>query len=47
MNESRSDPIDPDLDLMVERIVNGVAERAWAAWTEPDHLRQWYAPPPA
>ena len=38
--------IDPKLDLMVERVVRVSAERAWAAWTEPDHLRRWYAPAP-
>ena len=38
--------LDPALDLMVERVVPVSAERAWAAWTEPAHLRQWYAPAP-
>jgi len=31
---------------MVERVVRVSPERAWAAWTEPDHLRRWYAPAP-
>ena len=38
--------LDPKLDLMVERVVRVSCERAWAAWTEPDHLRRWYAPAP-
>jgi uncharacterized protein YndB with AHSA1/START domain len=42
----KPEPFDPRLDLMVERVVQVSAERAWAAWTEPEHLRQWYAPAP-
>jgi uncharacterized protein YndB with AHSA1/START domain len=37
---------DPRFDLMVERLVRVSPERAWAAWTEPDQLRRWYAPAP-
>jgi uncharacterized protein YndB with AHSA1/START domain len=44
---SALDPaLDPVLDLMVERVVPVSAERAWTAWTDPAHLRQWYAPAP-
>ncbi|MCU1459510.1 MAG: polyketide cyclase [Actinomycetia bacterium] len=42
----RSKPFDPRLDLKVEREVRASAETAWAAWTRPEHIRQWYAPAP-
>jgi uncharacterized protein YndB with AHSA1/START domain len=31
---------------MVEREVRASAQTAWAAWTQPEHLRQWYGPHP-
>ena len=41
-----STAFDPAFDLMVERVVPVSAERAWTAWTEPQHVRRWYAPAP-
>ncbi len=37
---------DPQLDLVLERIVDVAPERVWAAWTEPEHLKQWFTPAP-
>ncbi len=38
--------LDPRLDLMVECEVAVSPAVAWAAWTDPEHLRHWYAPAP-
>lgn len=37
---------DPDLDLLLERIVDVPPEPIWAAWTTPEKLRPWFCPLP-
>ena len=37
---------DPRLDLLLERIVDISPDRVWAAWTEPEHLKNWFTPAP-
>jgi uncharacterized protein YndB with AHSA1/START domain len=38
--------IDPTRDLVLERIVDVPRERVWSAWTNPEELKQWFAPRP-
>lgn len=39
-------PVDPRLDLVLERVVDVPPELVWAAWTQPEHLIKWFAPLP-
>jgi uncharacterized protein YndB with AHSA1/START domain len=41
-----STPFNPKTDLILERIVDVSPELVWAAWTQPEHLKQWFAPKP-
>lgn len=38
--------VNPDLDLVLERVVEVRPELVWKAWTEPEHLKRWFTPAP-
>lgn len=39
-------PINPELDLVLQRRVDVPPELVWQAWTRPEHLKQWFCPRP-
>ena len=39
-------PLDPERDLELVRDVDVAPELVWRAWTEPELLKQWFAPAP-
>lgn len=38
--------INPELDLVLERVIDVPRELVWKAWTEPEHLKAWFTPAP-
>lgn len=38
--------INPELDLVLDRVVNVKPEQVWKAWTTPELLKKWFAPQP-
>lgn len=36
----------PDLDLILERIIDVPREAVWHAWTQPEQVKQWFTPSP-
>ena len=39
-------PIDPRLDLVLERVIDVPRELVWAAWTTPELIKRWFTPAP-
>jgi len=37
---------DPELDLVLTREIDVAPELVWKAWTEPEHIVQWFTPAP-
>ncbi|WP_238173509.1 SRPBCC domain-containing protein [Kribbella speibonae] len=38
---------DPELDLLVERVIRAPRAAVWRAWTDPKRFEQWWVPAPA
>jgi uncharacterized protein YndB with AHSA1/START domain len=36
----------PELDLVLERVVDVPVRLVWLAWTQPEHLLKWFVPAP-
>jgi uncharacterized protein YndB with AHSA1/START domain len=34
------------IDLVLERTLNAPRDLVWKAWTDPEHLKRWFAPKP-
>ena len=46
MSRTNYDQFNPQTDLVLERIIDVPRELVWAAWTQPEHLKKWFAPAP-
>src|SRR3984885_11754622 len=46
MNANKTVTATEGRDLLLTRIIEAPRERVFRAWTEPDLLKQWFAPPP-
>ena len=46
MSSDTVSPVDSNLDLVLERVIDVTPELVWRAWTQPKHLMQWFVPHP-
>lgn len=42
--ETKTFTSDPDKEIVASRTVNASQELAFRAWTEPEHLKNWWGP---
>jgi uncharacterized protein YndB with AHSA1/START domain len=38
--------VNPDTDLKIERTLDAPRDLVWTAWTDPEHIKRWWAPRP-
>jgi uncharacterized protein YndB with AHSA1/START domain len=46
MTYANIEHFDPELDLVIERVVDVPAKIIWKAWTQPEHVKKWFCPKP-
>jgi uncharacterized protein YndB with AHSA1/START domain len=46
MTELTKFELNPELDLVIERVIDVSPELVWKAWTEAEHLKKWFVPAP-
>ncbi|MGE8722053.1 SRPBCC family protein [Leptospira terpstrae] len=46
MSKESKETFNPELDLVLERIVVVPVELVWDAWTKPEQLMHWFTPAP-
>ena len=46
MNKRQYEQPDPELDLVLERVVDVAPALVWAAWTKPEQIKKWFTPAP-